>query len=52
MPVQLSTDVKGRFARWGTSGKKYYFSTTATKTRAMNKARAQGIAIKIKQLKK
>ena len=45
MPVKYGKDKKGRFARWGRRGKKYYYSNKASRTRAVNKAKRQGRAI-------
>ena len=44
MPVRTGKDKKGRFARWGGHGKKYYFKTEAAKTAAKRKATKQGQA--------
>jgi len=46
MPVQNGSDSKGKFYRWGKSGKKYYYSDGVSETRAKNKALKQGRAIK------
>lgn len=47
MPVQVSQDSKGCFARWGKRGKKYYYEcgNEAALSRARKKALAQGVAI-------
>jgi len=46
MPVEKGKDSKGKFYRWGKSGKKYYYSDRSSETRAKNKASKQGRAIK------
>lgn len=48
MPAQTGKDSKGCFARWGTRGAKYYYKCgdAAARQRAINKAKAQGRAIK------
>jgi hypothetical protein len=47
MPVRLGSDKNGRYARWGTSGKKYYYVSGNKRSRqiAKDKATAQGKAI-------
>ena len=47
MPVQVVSDSKGCFARWGQEGKKYYYKcgSVLSKNRAKAKAREQGLAI-------
>ena len=47
MPVMKGKDKIGSFARWGESGKKYYFDpdNEDSKTRAEGKAKGQGKAI-------
>jgi len=47
-------DSKGPFYRWGLTGKKYYYKVNHEKSRviAKEKARKQGIAIKISQLRR
>lgn len=46
MPVALGKDKKGSFARWGASGKKYYYTTGDKDSReeAIAKANRQGQA--------
>lgn len=46
MPTRIGKDKKGRFARWGSSGKKYYFKSgsKSQKQRAINRAKKQGQA--------
>ena len=53
MPVERGKDTQGPFYRWGKSGKKYYYKANNKKSRevAHNKARRQGVAIKISQSK-
>ena len=45
MPVHLGSDSNGKYYQWGTSGKKYYFTSEKTKKIAKEKATKQGIAI-------
>jgi hypothetical protein len=47
MPVQLGSDNKGCFAKWGNQGHKYYYQcgNTGARERAKDKALAQGVAI-------
>ena len=47
MPVQTSQDTKGCFARWGTKGKKYYYTCGNDESMLIAKAKAtaQGVAI-------
>lgn len=47
MPVQVGSDNKGCFARWGNKGYKYYYEcgSTQERERAKDKALAQGVAI-------
>ena len=47
MPVQVGSDNKGCFARWGKMGHKYYYECGNTTARegARDKALAQGVAI-------
>jgi len=47
MPVEVGNDSRGCFARWGNSGKKYYYScgNTAAMDKAKQKAHIQGAAI-------
>jgi hypothetical protein len=53
MPVMLSKDKLGNFARWGNRGKKYYYIPNNKISREKAKALAfkQGRAIKISQRK-
>ena len=44
MPVMSGRDNKGRFYRWGNSGKKYYYTDEKSKQRAKIAAQKQGIA--------
>ena len=44
MPVKTGKDKKGKFARWGSHGKKYYSGSEEAKERAKKKATAQGRA--------
>jgi len=48
MPVETGKDNKGCYARWGTHGKKYYYTCGDSKSRdvAKHKAHIQGAAIK------
>lgn len=50
MPVNLGKDSKGCFARWGSSGAKYYYmcNNKRAQSRAKGKALKQGQAIKSK----
>ena len=47
MPVQVSKDINGCFARWGSQGAKYYYKcgSARSRSRAKKKAREQGLAI-------
>jgi hypothetical protein len=47
MPVNLSKDKSGSFARWGKKGKKYYYipNNKISRERAKRKAIKQGQAI-------
>ena len=47
MPVQTGKNSKGCFARWGNSGKKYYYlcGNKKLKENAQSKANKQGRAI-------
>ena len=47
MPIHRGQDKTGSFYQWGQTGKKYYFDpdNTGSKTRALNKAKAQQTAI-------
>jgi hypothetical protein len=45
MPVHYGKNKQGTFYQWGTSGKKYYYTTELGKKKAYNKAQKQGIAI-------
>jgi hypothetical protein len=47
MPVQVSSDNKGCFARWGDQGAKYYYEcgNETSRERAKQKALMQGVAI-------
>lgn len=47
MPVMTGKDSKGCFARWGKSGKKYYYKcgNTVSRESAKEKALKQGRAI-------
>ena len=49
MPVTQGFDHNGIFYRWGTQGKKYYYTNTNTSTqlKAYEKALRQGRAIAI-----
>ena len=51
MPIQRSKDTKGPFYRWGTTGHRYYYisNNKTSRDKAYEKARKQGIAIKISQ---
>ena len=51
MPVNLSRDKSGSFARWGKLGKRYYYipNNKISRERAKLKALKQGQAIKISQ---
>lgn len=49
IPVQKGKDSKGKYYRWGTRGKKYYYTNEMSEAIAKNKARRQGRAIKSKQ---
>ena len=51
MPIQRGNDSHGSFYRWGTTGHKYYYKTNNSRSRenAKEKARRQGIAVKISQ---
>ena len=53
MPVNLSRDKLGSFARWGMKGKKYYYipNNKISRESAKRKAIKQGQAIKISQRK-
>lgn len=46
MPVHAGKDKKGCYARWGNSGKKYYYKCgdKAARQRAKNRAAKQGAA--------
>ena len=46
MPTKTGKDSKGCFARWGSSGKKYYFKcgSKVAQKRAIKKANKQGAA--------
>lgn len=48
MPVICSEDSKGKYCKWGSKGKKYYFNTERGKKSAEKKALEQGKAIKAK----
>lgn len=47
MPVKISQDEKGFFARWGNEGKKYYYkcNDVSARNEAKRKAFIQGLAI-------
>jgi hypothetical protein len=47
MPVRISKDSDGCYARWGQEGKKYYYECGNANERAIakDKAQKQGIAI-------
>ena len=47
MPTKLGKDSKGCFARWGSSGTKYYYTCgdNASRNRAKDKADKQGRAV-------
>jgi hypothetical protein len=47
MPVHRGQDKRGAFYQWGTTGKKYYYTTGSSRSRslAMSKAALQGRAI-------
>lgn len=47
MPLQTGKDEKGHYARWGDSGKKYYFNpdNKTSRSTAKKKAMEQGSAI-------
>jgi hypothetical protein len=47
MPVQISSDNKGCFAKWGDQGVKYYYEcgNETSRDRAKQKALMQGVAI-------
>lgn len=51
MPVERGKDTVGSFFRWGTSGKKYYYTSGSARSRdyAREKAARQGRAIKASQ---
>jgi hypothetical protein len=51
MPVQLGKDNQGCFARWGSQGKKYYYTCNDPNARkkAKDKALNQGKAIQIEK---
>lgn len=51
MPIINSSDKRGRYYKWGKSGKKYYYNTERGKKRAKSKAIAQGRAILFGRLK-
>ena len=53
MPVKTGTDSKGCFARWGRSGKKYYYTcgNTTARESAKKKAAEQGRAIQASRSK-
>ena len=44
MPVRSGKDKKGKFMRWGSRGKKYYYGSEKTKPAARSKAIKQGQA--------
>ena len=45
MPVISGRDKKGKYLKWGKSGKKYYYNSEASKKRARVKALEQARAI-------
>jgi len=45
MPVERGKDEKGNWMRWGSKGKKYYWSTERGRVTATQKAQRQGQAI-------
>lgn len=45
MPLRFGKDRRGRYARWGTKGKKYHYKTPKTRQRARNLALRQARAI-------
>ncbi len=47
MPVKRGHDKKGKFYRYGKTGKKYYFKTEAQRKRAKQKAMIQAYAIEM-----
>ncbi len=51
MPIHRGTDIKGTYYKYGPTGNKYYYQTgtEASRKRAYEKARLQGVAIKISQ---
>ena len=51
MPTRTGKDSKGCFARWGTTGKKYYYKcgNTQARNRAKAKANRQGRAINVRR---
>ena len=52
MPVQLGKDKTNCFARWGRSGKKYYYTcgNETARNKAKQKAYEQGIAIGLRRV--
>lgn len=51
MPIHRGTDIKGTYYKYGPTGTKYYYQTGSevSRKRAYEKARLQGVAIKISQ---
>ncbi len=45
MPLIYGKDKKGKYVKWGKSGKKYHYKTEAGKSGAINKAKKQAKAI-------
>jgi len=52
MPVQLGKDKTNCFARWGRSGKKYYYTcgNENARKKAKQKAYEQGLAIGLRRV--
>jgi len=52
MPVQLGKDKTNCFARWGRSGKKYYYTcgNETARNKAKQKAYEQGLAIGLRRV--